>query len=255
MSKTTAESGRTIERALEVFAKGYAFTRSLAFPCAGERSGKLWVIRDGPRKKTADYRGEEWVAHGITAEEADANARAGARSSFCICAILGAGESDEGMRAAYRAFRYRLLRTEPLMIHRLKTLPRVATPLPIARVDNCALADAVRKSARRAQALPEHFGDHSPLRLYAATDGERAAGWVRSIPVGDAAWVSSMHVLPAYRRRGIGKALLAQMLADDHRHGIKQSVLLSTHAGAMLYPHVGYEQIGTLYLFKPGKGR
>ncbi len=253
MSKSAARRDE-IERALEVFAVGFAFTRSLTFPCSGVRVGALWVIRDGVRKKAADYRREEWVACGVRAEEVDAQARAGARSAFCVCAILRAGESDEAMRAAYRALDYRLLGTEPLMIHRLKTLPQVATPLPIVRVNTTELADAVKKSAGRKQVLPEHFANDAPLRLYVAMEGARAVGWVRSIPVGNAAWVSNMHVLPSHRRRGIGKSLLAHMLADDRRHGIRQSVLLSSHTGALLYPHVGYEQIGMLYLYKPRKG-
>jgi predicted acetyltransferase len=56
-------------------------------------------------------------------------------------------------------------------------------------------------------------------------------------------------VVAAQRRRGIGTALLAKMLRDDRAHGARQSVLLASHAGALLYPHVGYEQIGMLLMF------
>jgi hypothetical protein len=41
------------------------------------------------------------------------------------------------------------------------------------------------------------------------------------------------------------------MLKDDRRRGFKQSVLLSSHTGALVYPRVGYEQIGLLYIFAP----
>jgi hypothetical protein len=41
------------------------------------------------------------------------------------------------------------------------------------------------------------------------------------------------------------------MLRDDRTRGAKQSVLLSSHTGALLYPRVGYEQIGMLLIFAP----
>ena len=62
-----------------------------------------------------------------------------------------------------------------------------------------------------------------------------------------------MYAWPSHRRRGIGSALLCHMLKDDRRRGFKQSVLLASHTGALLYPKVGYEQIGLLYIFAPPK--
>ena len=215
----------------------------------------MWVIRDGVRKKPADYRQEEWVAFGMPATEVDALVRKGARSAFCVCAILAAGESDVEMRAAYKGLGYRLLGTEPLMIHRMLRLPKMPAPVPIARVRTAEVADAVKKSARRTQALPEHLEEGSELRLYAAMEGEKAVGWVRSIPVGDkSVGVEYARAAGASAARGIGEgACTGACLADDKRHGIVQSVLLSSHTGAMLYPHVGYEQIGMLYLYKAPK--
>ena len=66
-----------------------------------------------------------------------------------------------------------------------------------------------------------------------------------------AAALAPVSVLPAFQRRGIGKALLAKMLRDDRAHGDRQSALLATHAGAMLYPHVGYRQLGLLLMYVP----
>ena len=47
--------------------------------------------------------------------------------------------------------------------------------------------------------------------------------------------------------------MLCRMLRDDRSGGARAGVLLSSHAGAKLYPLVGYEQIATLYLFTPRK--
>jgi predicted acetyltransferase len=60
-----------------------------------------------------------------------------------------------------------------------------------------------------------------------------------------------MYVQPAYRRRGIARAMLSRMLQDDQRGGANHAVLLASHTGAKLYPVVGYEQIGKLLLFTP----
>jgi hypothetical protein len=43
------------------------------------------------------------------------------------------------------------------------------------------------------------------------------------------------------------------MLRDERTRGVKNSVLLSSHTGALLYPKAGYEQIETLRLFAPQK--
>jgi predicted acetyltransferase len=60
-----------------------------------------------------------------------------------------------------------------------------------------------------------------------------------------------MYVNASHRRRGIGRALLSRMLRDDRARGSKCSVLTASRTGALLYPHVGYERIGTLYMFAP----
>jgi hypothetical protein len=53
---------------------------------------------------------------------------------------------------------------------------------------------------------------------------------------------------PAARRRpGIAGA----DVRDDRAGGNSKSVLLASHAGALLYPNVGYEQIGALLIFAP----
>jgi GNAT superfamily N-acetyltransferase len=253
MSKTTPQQKQEIAAALEVFVKGWSLPRSFNHPCSGERVGPVWVVRDAPRKRAADYRYEEWVAFDIPAEEADACARKGARAGYCICAILPAGEPDQPLRSAYKALGYRLIGTEPLMIHRLRRIPGAEAPVTLARVRTPEAADAVRLAAGGKQILAEHLGHDDVLRLYAGSEDGRVVGWVRSVPVGDKSWVSNMHVIASHRRRGIGKALLGYMLKDDRRLGITQSVLLSSRTGAMLYPHLGYEQIGMLYHYKRAK--
>ena len=106
--------------------------------------------------------------------------------------------------------------------------------------------------ASRTRPIPaEQLADDTPFRQYIALIGDKIVGTVRSVDAADSTWCSNIYVWPEHRRRGIGKALLARMLRDDRAIGAKQSVLLASHTGALLYPKVGYEQIGLLYIFAP----
>ena len=238
--------------ALEVFARGFSFTRSFTHPYPASREGPIWVVRDAPRKR-GPYRREEWIAHGMDAGEIDRVAKENTRGQFGICAICAEGESDAGIRADFKALNYRLNSTEPVMVHRLLRIPRVVDPLPIERVLTAELADRLNKTTRIRQILPEHLLPDAPLRQYVALENDQPVGWVQSIVVDSATWCSNMHVAPAARRRGIGKALMCRMLRDDRSHGSQLAVLTATHTGALLYSSVGYVRIGTLLFYTPKK--
>ena len=70
---------------------------------------------------------------------------------------------------------------------------------------------------------------------------------------GRMSWCSNMYVKADYRRRGIGRALMAKMLRDDRKYGSQLAVLTASHTGALLYPRVGYREIGTLLVYTPKK--
>ena len=241
-----------IDRAIEVFARGFCFTRSFTHPYLAERVGPMWVVRDAPRKR-GSYRNEEWIAYDVAPKEVDRLARKHTRGRFAICAIHAIGEADEPLRIDFKALGYRLGTTEPLMIHRLQRIPRCNRPATIQRVTTEEMAKRLAKAARSRQVLPEHLAKGSPLRAYVALLDNDIVGWVRCVVVGDAAWCATMYVAPAFRRRGIARSLMCRMLRDDRAGGAKTAVLLASHTGAKLYSAVGYEQIGTLLLFTPKK--
>lgn len=248
-------SPREFDRAIETFVRGFCFTRSFTHPYVAHRVGRLWVMRDAPRKNPADLRNEEWVAHDIPPADVDAQVRANANGRFAISLILAAGDPEDPVRAAYKSLGYRLGHTEPFMLHRLARVPRLPEPFPIRRVMTQDLADRLAKAARGRQILPEHFADDAPMRQYVALDGETPVAWGRSITVADSTWVSNVYTAPENRRRGIARSLLARMLRDDRARGVKRSVLLASHTGALLYTSVGYETIGRLFLYTPVKKR
>lgn len=246
------KGGRSdIEFAIEVFVRGHSAGRSRTFPYQASRVGSMWVMRDAPRANPRDYRKEEWIAHDADAREVDATARGQTRGRFFVCAIVGEGESDGPIRSAYKALGYRLLATEGFFVHPLTRIPRPPSPLPIEQVRTPELAERLGKATRSRPISSGLLGDDAPFRQYVALDGEKIAGRVRSVDAAGATWCADMHVNASHRRRGIGQALLCRMLRDDRARGSKCSVLTASHTGALLYPHVGYQRIGTLLMFAP----
>jgi GNAT superfamily N-acetyltransferase len=208
-------------------------------------------MRDAPRKNPRDYRKEEWIAHGTEASVVDAIARRHARGRFFVCVMVGEGEPEEPTRTAYKLLGYRLLAAEGFFVQRLLRIPRPQTPASIEWVRTPDLAARLGKVTRNRPISNDLLGDEAPFRQYVALDGEDIVGRVRSIDAAGATWCADMYVSPSHRRRGIGQALLSRMLRDDRARGSKCSVLTASHAGALLYPRVGYERIGTRFMFVP----
>src|SRR5262245_12818733 len=209
------------------------------------------MMRDAARKNPRDYRKEEWVAYGVPAREVDAAARKMTRGRFFVCAVRSMEDPEETLRASYKDLGYRLLSTEPLFVHRLKKIPRAENSIAIERVTTPEMAIRFGKATRTRPIPAEKLVKDALFRQFVAVDGKKLVGWVKSVDADDSTWCSNMYVAPSHRRRGIGSALLCHMLNDDRRRGFKQSVLLSSHTGALVYPRVGYEQIGLLYIFAP----
>lgn len=244
---------RKMDFAIEVFVRGHSAGKSRTFPYEASRVGPLWVMRDAPRRNPRDYRKEEWIAHDVNVREVDAIARRHTRGWFFVCAIVGEGEPDEPTRSAYKALGYRLLATEGFFVQSLTRIPKLRPSVPIERVRTPELAARLGKITRT-RPIPESLlGNDAPFRQYVALDGEDIVGRVRSVDAAGATWCADMYVNLTHRRRGIGQALLGRMLRDDRARGSKRSVLTASHAGALLYPRVGYERIGTLLMFVPSR--
>ena len=244
-----------IEFAIEVFVRGHSAGKSRTFPYEVSRVGPVWVMRDAPRKNPRDYRKEEWIAHDVDATQVDAIARRHTRGRFFVCAMLREGEPDGPTRSAYKALGYRLLATEGFFVQRLQRIPRPASPVTIERVRTPELAARLGKVTRTRPIPDSLLAGDAPFRQYVALDGNEIVGRVRSVDAVGATWCADMYVEKSHRRRGIGQALLGRMLRDDRTRGSKCSVLTASHTGALLYPRVGYERIGTLFMFAPRRTR
>ncbi len=241
----------TLERAVDVFAHGFAFTRSYTHPYVVERRHGLTIMHDTPGRYDGE-RNPEYIVLGMS----PAKAVKALRKANCVrggVCVIGDNDADlAATKEAYKSYGLRLFRNEPFFAAQTSDAPKYKSPLPVKRIETSEQAEAVNKANRRRQILPDHLGREDTVRLYAAYDDGGPIGWVSSIPTGGANWVSNLYVARAFRGQGVGRGLMSAMLQDDLAHGVEWSVLLASGDGARLYPHVGYERIGTLQLFIPG---
>jgi GNAT superfamily N-acetyltransferase len=162
-------------------------------------------------------------------------------------------DDPKAIRADYKAHGYRSLLSEEFFVHDSGSVPSIRSAPPVRRVTTIDVSDRIKRERRNKKAIrdvdldcdePEH-------RLYAVMRGRQAMGWVGSVPFGNASWIADLYVLPEFRGKGYGSALMSEVTLDDRRLGVYSSVLLASAAGARLYPHIGYRHIGTLQLFCP----
>ena len=69
---------------------------------------------------------------------------------------------------------------------------------------------------------------------------------VSMTPTGDTAGVTLMATPPQHQRKGIGRALLTQVIADYRRRGVQRFHLGSSEAGRRLYESLGFELVADL---------
>ena len=176
------------------------------------------MLRDAERRR-GKYRNEEWGEpwswRRSRVHAAATGPQPHQRGGYTVCAIHAADEPDQPLRTGFKALDYRLMTTEPFMIHRLRRIPRVAAPATIRRVRTPELAQRLAKAARSRQILPENLGADAPQRQYVALHDGAIVGWVGSIAVEDATWCQKhvratrvppprhrpRHAVPAVARR------------------------------------------------------
>jgi ribosomal protein S18 acetylase RimI-like enzyme len=88
----------------------------------------------------------------------------------------------------------------------------------------------------------------------------RAAGWVDGVPaasgihqpVGGVTEVVGVATLPAFRRRGLGAAVTALLVADARRRGVETVFLTAGDEEiARVYGRLGFERVGTSCIAEP----
>ena len=137
------------------------------------------------------------------------------------------------------------------MSRHLTAVPAGAA-LPLAAMHRACFPDDPWDAAalERILALSGRFG-------YLAWQGDRPTGFILARDLGDEVEILSLGVLPEWRRHGIGRALLAALVAEAGRRGIAAIVLevAADNAPARgLYVGFGFVQAGRRprYYRRPG---
>ena len=88
----------------------------------------------------------------------------------------------------------------------------------------------------------------------AAVESGRALCSGRHQPVGEVSEIVGVGTLPSARRRGLGQALTATLVADARSRGVR-TVFLSAgdEAVARIYARLGFRRVGTALIAEPGQ--
>ena len=126
-------------------------------------------------------------------------------------------------------------------------LPRPAEPLacPVEELTTArALAELEADATyARAPAADEVF--HFVVRL----EGRIAAAAHYAFGEAGDIVVDRVATHPDFRRRGLGRTVMAGLLAHAHSHGATRALLLSTQAGEKLYTAMGFQTLATVAVY------
>jgi GNAT superfamily N-acetyltransferase len=84
------------------------------------------------------------------------------------------------------------------------------------------------------------------VETYIAWGDEGPMCTVSVTPTGDTAGISLMATPPEHQRKGMGRALLTQVIADYRARGVQRFHLGATEAGRRLYASLGFELVADL---------
>ena len=84
------------------------------------------------------------------------------------------------------------------------------------------------------------------VETYIAWGDEGPMCTVSVTPTGNTAGISLMATPPEHQRKGMGRALLTQVIADYRRRGVERFHLGATEAGRQLYASLGFKLVADL---------
>ena len=102
------------------------------------------------------------------------------------------------------------------------------------------------------EAMAEDWLDGDPARLYLARLGDGPPAAIGALIMGAGVpGVYVMATLPEWTRRGLGKAILARILADATAAGHDLIVLTASRLGYLLYRQFGFEHVFDYRIYRP----
>jgi GNAT superfamily N-acetyltransferase len=153
--------------------------------------------------------------------------------------------------------------TAPLMVLRAGTPVRPSRPVKVTRALGPELVGVAGDLAAAAFDAPRDAVARCIDVGVTATAGvETYIGWgedgpvsaVSVTPMGNTAGISLMATPPQHQRKGMGRALLTQVIDDYRDRGVQRFYLAATEAGRPLYVSLGFETIADLsaWVLPPG---
>ena len=149
----------------------------------------------------------------------------------------------------------RAVGTSPLMVLRAGTSVPASRPVKVTRAlgaelvgvagDLVAAAFDVQRDAV-ARCIDVGVTATAGLETYIAWGDDGAMSAVTVTPTGNTAGISLMATPPRHQRKGLGRALLTQVIDDYRGRGVERFHLGATEAGRPLYASLGFEPIADL---------
>ena len=149
----------------------------------------------------------------------------------------------------------RAVGTSPLMVLRAGTSVPAGRPVKVTRAlgaelvgvagDLVAAAFDLQRDAV-ARCIDVGITETAGLETYIAWGEDGAMSAVTVTPTGNTAGISLMATPPQHQRKGLGRALLTQVIDDYRGRGVERFHLGATEAGRPLYVSLGFEPIAEL---------
>ena len=145
--------------------------------------------------------------------------------------------------------------TSPLMVLRPDVAIAPSRPVRIARALGPELVGIAGDLIAAAFDTPRHLiADYIDACMTETSGVETWIAWgddgpmctVSITPTGDTGGVTLMATPPQHQRKGLGRALLSQVIADYRRRGVTRFHLGATEAGRPLYDSLGFELVADL---------
>lgn len=171
-----------------------------------------------------------------------------AGTSQHMISAIGCDSADE--QASYTSAGYERWGHETLMARTIAFDDALVTDDEVVLIQHLDLGSRVESAQREAGLRPhpitaDHLDDPAIAQRVVLVD-DQPASFGRIIAVGDAAYVSDIVTLPAYRGRGLANRLVRRLLADAAKLGCRRSILTSSPMGHGLYRKLGFEEVTSL---------
>ena len=143
----------------------------------------------------------------------------------------------------------------PLMVLRPETPVTPSRPVRITRALGAELVAIAGDLAAAAFDSPRDIlarcidvcvTETAGVETWIAWDGDKPMSAVTMTPTGDTVGISLMATPPEHQRKGWGRALLTQVMADYRSRGVARFHLGATEAGLRLYESVGFKTVANL---------